>query len=112
MDKENTSILMGITRDCIIKICNDLNKKVEITNLTKDMLFNADEAFFTGSASEITPIATINKKPINNGKPGKITLELKNIYSDIIHGKETNYLDWLTFVNSNIPLSETVLENQ
>ena len=86
----------------------------ELSNVmnTKDMLFNADEAFFTGSASEITPIATVDKKPINNGKPGNITLELKNVYSEIIHGKETNYLDWLTFVDSNIPVSETVLENQ
>ena len=109
---QQSSILMGITRECIIKICNDLNKKVEITNLTKDMLFSADEAFFTGSASEITPIATVDKKPINNGKPGDITLELKNIYSRIIHGKETNYLDWLTLVDANIPESETLLENQ
>ena len=109
---QESSILMGITRESVIKICNDLNKKVKITNLTKDMLFNADEAFFTGSASEITPITTVDKKPINNGKPGNITLELKNIYSEIIHGKETNYLDWLTFVDSNIPVSETVLENQ
>jgi branched-chain amino acid aminotransferase len=106
---EESSILMGITRDSIIKICRDLNKKVEITNLTKDMLFNADEAFFTGSASEVTPISTVDKKPINNGKPGKVTLELKELYFNIIHGKNSRYLDWLTFVKSNVP--EAVLEN-
>ena len=108
---EESSILMGITRESIIKICEDLNKKVVITNLTKNMLFNADEAFFTGSASEVTPISTVDKKPIKNGKPGKITLELKDIYHNIIHGKNSRYLDWLTFVNLNVPKTEILLED-
>jgi len=97
---ENASILMGITRDSVIHLCKDLNYSVEITDLTENMLMTADEAFFTGSATEITPIATVNDTPINTGKPGIITLELKNLYSDIVHGKEMRYKNWLTFIKT------------
>ena len=108
---ENASILMGITRDSVIKLCKDLNKEIEITNITEEMLMNADEAFFTGSATEITPIATIDKTPIGDGKPGVLTLKLKDVYLKIVHGKDPQYRNWLTFVNANIRSSETVLEN-
>ena len=84
---------------------------IEITNITKEMLMNADETFFTGSATEITPIATIDKTPIGDGKPGVLTLKLKDIYLKIVHGKEPQYHNWLTFVNANIRSSDTVLEN-
>ena len=70
---EESSILMGITRESIIKICEDLNKKVVITNLTKNMLFNADEAFFTGTAAEVTPIRELDDRSIGNGSRGPIT---------------------------------------
>ena len=106
----NASILVGITRNTIIEISRDLNYSVKITDLTEEMLFNADEAFFTGSATEVTPIATVNDKPLGNGKPGKITLELKALYSRIVHGKESKYNSWLTFVNNPVTKEEPVLE--
>ena len=83
---------------------------MKITDLTEEMLSSADEAFFTGSATEVTPIATVNDKAIGNGKPGTITLELKEIYSRIVHGKEDNYNNWLTFVNSPVGVEEPELE--
>ena len=106
----NASILVGITRSSIIQISRDLNYTVKITDLTEEMLSSADEAFFTGSATEVTPIATVNDSPIGNGKPGTITLELKEIYSRIVHGKEGSYNNWLTFVNSPVPTDEPALE--
>ena len=106
----NASILMGITRDSIIQISRDLNYSLEISDLTQDMLFNADEAFFTGSATEVTPIATVNDKPIGDGKPGTITLELKEMYLKIVHGKDNHYNKWLTFVNKPVILEEPALE--
>ena len=106
----NASILVGITRSSIIQISRDLNYSVKITDLTEEMLSSADEAFFTGSATEVTPIATVNDSPIGNGKPGTITLELKELYSRIVHGKESSYNNWLTFINSPVPTKETALE--
>ena len=91
-------------------MCKDLNYSVEIKDLTEDMLFNADEAFFTGSATEVTPIATVNDSPGGNGKPGTITLELKEIYSRIVHGKERQYINWLSYVKSSVANEEPALE--
>jgi len=107
---ENASILMGITRSSIIEISRDLNYSVEITDLSKEMLMESDEAFFTGSATEVTPIATVNDTPIGNGKPGTLTIELKEMYSRIVQGKVNRYTNWLTFVNSPISKEEPVLE--
>ena len=101
---------MGITRSSIIQISRDLNYSVEITDLSEEMLLNADESFFTGSATEVTPIATVNDRPIGNGKPGSITLELKDLYSQIVHGKESRYNNWLTFVKEPVLIEEPVLE--
>jgi len=106
----NASILMGITRSTIIQICKNLDYSVQITDLTEEMLLSADEAFFTGSATEVTPIASVNDKPVGNGKPGRITLKLKNLYSRIVQGKENRYNDWLTFVNSSVSTKEPALE--
>ena len=107
----NASILMGITRSSIIQISRDLNYSVEITDLSEEMLLNADESFFTGSATEVTPIATVNDRPIGNGKPGSITLELKDLYSQIVHGKESRYNNWLTFVNEPLLIEVAALED-
>jgi len=106
----NASILVGITRNSIIQISKDLNYPVEITDLTEEMLLSADEAFFTGSATEVTPIATVNDKPIGNGKPGIITLELKELYLRTVHGKEGRYNNWLTFINTPVSTEEPALE--
>ena len=107
---ESASILMGITRSSIIQLCKDLQYSIKITDLTKEMLINADEAFFTGSATEVTPIASVDDTLIGNGKPGTITLELKELYSRIVHGKERQYINWLSYVKSSVANEEPVLE--
>ena len=95
---ENASILLGITRDSLIKICNDLNINVCIKDLTLDDLYNSDEAFFCGTASEVTPICSVDDNMIGNGKPGKLTIKLQDIYMNIVKGNNKSYSDWLTMI--------------
>ena len=107
---ENASILMGITRETIIKLCRDLEIDIQIMDITHEMLLNADEAFFSGTASEITPINSVDDSYIGNGKPGKITLQLKNLYLDIIHGKVSQYTHWLSPIQCTKNLTPSVAE--
>lgn len=92
------SILPGITRDSVMKMAEDLGILVQKKNITIGELKLADELFFTGTAVEICPIGQIDNTLINNGKTGKITEKIKNLYQRIIRGKEEKYLNWLSFV--------------
>ena len=93
-----TSILPGITRDTVFKIARDLKLFVKEKKITPKELKSADEVFFTGTAAEICPIGQIDKTIINNGKIGKITSQIRDLYRKIIHGEEKKYLNWLTLV--------------
>ena len=90
--------LNGITRQSVISIANDLNYGVEEKNLIFDDLLNADEAFYSGTAVEITPITIVNESKIGIGSIGPITDILQKKYSDIVCGKDQNYSDWLTAI--------------
>lgn len=107
---ENASILMGITRETIIQLSKDMGIEVQIIDITQEMLLNADEAFFTGTASEITPIASIDDVPFGDGTPGQITLQLKEKYLNIIHGRDSQYNHWLTLVRHKNALDSIVSE--
>ena len=107
---ENASILMGITRETIIQLSKDMGIEVQIIDITKEMLLNADEAFFTGTASEITPIASIDDVPFGDGTPGQITLQLKEKYLNIIHGRDSQYNHWLTLIKHENVLDPIVTE--
>lgn len=107
---EYASILMGITRQSIIQLCKDMSWEVEIRDISKDMLFNADEAFFTGTASEVTPIASIDDVPFGDSTPGQVTLQLKEKYLDIIHGRDKQYNHWLTLVKHENEFDPVVTE--
>ena len=74
------------------------------------MLLNADEAFFTGTASEITPIASSDDVPFGDGTPGQITLQLKEKYLNIIHGRDSQYKKWLTLIKHENVLDPIVTE--
>jgi branched-chain amino acid aminotransferase len=103
-----SSILEGITRKSIMQIAADFGYETEIGIITKHELFDADEAFFTGTAAEITPIGAVTDgsnadQPeqeyiIGSGKPGPITRKLADKYMDIVHGKDSDYEHWLTRV--------------
>jgi len=93
------SILPGITRDSIIKIANDLKIKVIEKDISVRELKNCDEAFFTGTAAEITSIVKIDEKIIGNGHSGEITKILKNKFYQIVRGGDKKYKNWLAYVN-------------
>ena len=90
--------LNGITRQSVITIAQDLNLTVKEENLSFNDLLSADEAFYSGTAVEITPITTVDGSQIGNGLIGPITEKLQKKYSDIVYGRETNYSRWLTII--------------
>ena len=88
--------LNGITRQSVMKIAQNLSIDVQEQDLTFDDLVNADEAFFSGTAVEITPITTLDNLDIGDGLRGPVTEMLQSKYSEIVCGKDLNYADWLT----------------
>ena len=92
------SILEGITRDSIITLAKDLGYEVIEERFTRDELYIADEAFFCGTAAEVTPIREVDNRQIGIEPPGIITRMMQRLYFDIVHGKEERYLHWLDFV--------------
>ena len=90
--------LNGITRQSVISIAKNLGYSVEEKNLSFDDLLDADEAFYSGTAVEITPISTVDGSIIGSGSIGKVTEILQNKYSEIVCGKDNSYSDWLTSI--------------
>jgi len=88
--------LNGITRQSVITMAQNLGVEVEEKDLLFDDLVNADEAFFSGTAVEITPITTLDHSVIGHGLRGPVTEMLQTKYSEIVCGKDSNYSDWLT----------------
>jgi branched-chain amino acid aminotransferase len=93
-----TSILEGITRDSIMEIARDEGIEIREERFTRDEVYIADEAFFTGTAAEITPIRELDGRVIGLGKPGRITKKLQSIFFDIVKGKNKKYKSWLTLI--------------
>ncbi len=89
------SILLGITRDSIMKIAKEIGMKVVEKDITKKELFSADEVFLTGTAAEVTPVKSVDSHKFD--KPNK-SLELQKKYFEIVNGKNKKYEKWLTFV--------------
>jgi branched-chain amino acid aminotransferase len=95
---KDATVLNGITRQTVMKIARDLNYNVEETNISVDDVKSSDEAFFTGTAAEVTPIIQVDNVKINDGKPGAITKKIQKIYFDTIRGRVDEYDNWLTQV--------------
>ena len=93
---EHASILAGITRDAVMKMARDMGYEVKEIDITRGMLYLADEAWFTGTAAELTPIREIDGRKI--GKPGPITKKLQEKFFDTVKGKVKEYEDWLDYV--------------
>lgn len=95
------SILPGITRDSVVKIARELGIEVEETNIQRAALYLADELFFTGTAAEITPIRSVDRITIGEGRRGEITKRLQDVFFDVIHGRRSapENAPWLTYVN-------------
>ncbi len=92
------SCLAGITRDSIIKIATDLGIQVKEKRITRDEMYCADEAFFTGTAAEVTPIRELDDRIIGNGGRGPMTEKIQSLFFDIVKGKNDQYRSWLTMV--------------
>lgn len=93
-----TSILEGITRDSIMEIARDNGIEVIEERFTRDELYIADEAFFTGTAAEVTPIREVDGRTIGAGKPGEITKKVQSIFFDAVKGRNKKYKSWITRV--------------
>jgi branched-chain amino acid aminotransferase len=90
--------LRGITRDSVIQIAKYLGTPVEPTMATRDELYTADEVFMVGTAAEVTPIASIDRRPIGTGKAGEYSLRLRETYLNAVTGKLPEFDHWLTYV--------------
>ena len=91
-----TTILEGITRDSIMTIAGNLKIPVTEERFTRDEVYIADEAFFTGTAAEVTPIREVDGRKIGIGSRGRITGKLQSVFFDIVKGKNKSYESWLT----------------
>ena len=92
------SELPGITRDSVIKLALDMGYEIVETRIPREMIYIADEAFFTGSAAEVSPIASVDRIPIGKGSRGEITREIQARFFGIVEGKLEDKFGWLTFV--------------
>jgi branched-chain amino acid aminotransferase len=93
------SVLPGVTRETVSRVLKEeLEIEIQERDIALGELLTADEAFFTGTAAEITPIVEIDGVKIGSGKPGPITRKLQTLYDDIVRGKVDKYREWLTYV--------------
>lgn len=92
------TILPGITRDTAMRMWRDFGNEVIEKDLTPDDIYNADEAFFTGTAAEVTPIKSLDDKPIGKGSLGPVTEKIRDTYLDIVFGRNEQYRDFLTYI--------------
>jgi branched-chain amino acid aminotransferase len=95
-----SGILNGITRDSVMRIARDLGYEVVEQVMPREILYVADEVFFTGTAAEITPVRSVDKIPVGSGRPGPITLEIQEQYMGIAEGRLPDRYGWRTVVPS------------
>jgi len=96
----NGTILHGITRDTILTLARDAGIPVREQPLPREMLYMADEVFFTGTAAEVTPVRSIDKITIGTGRPGQITQQLQQRFLDVVRGVAPDTHGWLTYVRA------------
>lgn len=93
----SAALLPGVTRSSIMTLGRDLGYKIVEMNIPREMLYTVDEVFFTGTAAEITPVRSVDRIPVGEGKPGPITKELQRAFFDIVKNASDKY-EWLHFV--------------
>ena len=95
---ELTSALEGITHRTVVQLAKDEGLEVREKRITRDEVYVADEAFFTGTAAEVTPIRELDNRPIGSGTRGPITEKLQSLYFDLVHGRHKQYAEWLSYI--------------
>ena len=93
-----TSALDGITRNTAVTLIKDAGLELVEKRITRDEIYIADEAFFTGTAAEVTPIRELDNRQIGNGRRGPITEKIQSQFFDVVHGRIPKYESWLTYV--------------
>jgi branched-chain amino acid aminotransferase len=101
----SNGILHGITRDTVITLARDLGYEVRETQLPREMLYLADEAFFSGTAAEITPIRSVDRLPVGDGRPGNLTQAIQQEFLGIAKGRIADRFGWLTPVPAYVPVN-------
>jgi branched-chain amino acid aminotransferase len=94
-EPELTSALIGITRDTLITLAREAGYEVSARRLTRDDIYIADEAFFTGTAAEVTPIRELDNRTIGSGSRGPVTARLQSMFFDVVNGRSDRHRDWL-----------------
>jgi len=102
-EPELTSALTGITRSSVIELAGRLGYQVKAKRLTRDDIYIADEAFFTGTAAEVTPIRELDSRTIGEGRAGPVTKKLQKAFFNVVTGKDARYRHWLT----PVPMKKT-----
>ena len=103
-EPELTSALAGITRDTVITLARGFGYEVQARRLTRDDVYIADEAFFCGTAAEVTPVVELDRRAIGDGRPGPVTRALQRAFFDVVAGRDARHRAWLT------PVAQAVRE--
>lgn len=96
-----SSILLGVTRDSALALLHDLGYEVRFQPISRELLYMADEIFFTGTAAEVTPIRSVDRIQIGSGKPGPVTKAVQQEFFGITSGEKPDRHQWLTYVNAD-----------
>ena len=92
------TVLAGITRDAVLEFLRDLEVPCREERFTRDEVYLADEAFFTGTAAEVTPIRELDGRTVGSGQPGPVTKRLQDLFFRVVQGREDAYRKWLAYV--------------
>ncbi|HEX8993335.1 MAG TPA: branched-chain amino acid transaminase [Anaerolineales bacterium] len=92
------SILLGVTRECVLTLARDLGMEVREQSFPREMLYMADEIFFTGTAVEVSPVRSVDRVQVGNGAPGPVTKQLQDAFFGILKGERPDSHHWLRFV--------------
>jgi len=94
----NDNSLESITQQTVLELAQDMGIEIERRRITRDEIYICDEAFFTGTAAEVTPINSLDRRVIGNGKRGKMTQKLQEAYFDVVYGRNKKYKHYLTYI--------------
>lgn len=92
------TVLAGITRDAVLRMLGDQGVEVREERFTRDEVYLAEEAFFTGTAAEVTPIRSLDDRTVGSGAPGPISARLQELFFRVVRGQEERYREWLAYV--------------
>ncbi len=96
----NDNSLESITQDTVLELARAKGIRTERRNITRDEIYICDEAFFTGTAAEVTPIRSLDHRIVGNGKRGEMTETLQSTYFDVVHGRDERYKHYLTYIDA------------